>query len=129
MKYCLYGNDIHETTNPIEAGLGWITKTDKGDFIGRDAILKVREKGATRKLVGLVMRERAIPRHGYKIEKDGVEIGFITSGTFSPSLEKGICLVYVNVPHDQIGTPVEVVIRNKNVAAEVVKTPLYTRPY
>lgn len=129
MKYCLYGNDIHQTTNPIEAGLGWITKTDKGDFIGRDAILKVKENGAVRKLVGLVLQERAIPRHGYKIEKDGAEIGFITSGTFSPSLGKGICLGYVNVPHNGIGSQVDIVIRNKNVAAEIVKTPFYNRPY
>ncbi len=129
MKYCLYGNDIHQSTNPIEAGLGCITKTDKSDFISRDAILKIKENGVERKLVGLVMQDRAIPRHGYTIEKDGTEIGFITSGTFSPSLEKGICLGYVNVPHNKIGSQVELVIRNKKVAAEIVKTPFYIRPY
>ncbi len=129
MKYCLYGNDIDETTNPIEAGLGWITKLDKGDFIGRAALLKVKEAGPSRKLVGFAMTERAVPRHGYRILKDGEEIGYVTSGTFSPSLEKGIGLGYVRRPHDEIGTPIQIEVRNKTAQAEVVKTPFYQRPY
>jgi aminomethyltransferase len=128
MKFCLYGNDIDQTTNPIEAGLGWITKTDKGDFIGRDAILKAKEN-APRRLVGFEMRERAFPRHGYQITKDGVEIGHVTSGTVSPSLEKGIGIGYVNAPHHEAGTPIRISIRGKEVAAEIVKTPFYQRPY
>ncbi len=129
MKYCLYGNDIDEGTNPIEAGLGWITKTDKGEFIGRDAILQVKNDGPGRKLVGIEMQEKAVPRQGYRVEKDGKEIGFVTSGTYSPSLEKGIAIAYLDVPHNAVGTQVAVVVRNKSVPAEVVKTPFYARPY
>ncbi len=129
MKFCLYGNDIDQTTNPIEAGLGWITKTEKGDFIGRAAILKVKESGPTRKLVGFEMKERAFPRHGYKILKDGSEIGYVTSGTMSPSLGKGIGMGYVNTPFHEIGAPIQISIRGKEADAEVVKTPFYQRPY
>ena len=129
MKYCLYGNDIDETTNPIEAGLGWITKLDKGEFIGREVLLKVKETGPTRKLVGFEVKERAVPRHGYAIVKDGAEIGHVTSGTFSPSLEKGIGLGYVKRPFDEVGTAIEIAVRGKTVPAEVVKTPFYQRPY
>lgn len=129
MKYCLYGNDIDETTDPIEAGLGWITKTDKGDFIGRKAILKAKQGGISRKLVGFELKERAVPRQGYKILKDGEEAGHVTSGTFSPSLMKGIGIGYVNLPFNEIGTSITISIRGKEVAAEVVKTPFYHRPY
>ncbi len=129
MKYCLYGNDIDATTNPLEAGLGWITKTDKGDFIGRDAIMKMKENGAGRKLVGFVLKDRAVPRQGYKIMKDGSEVGVVTSGTFSPSLEKSIGIAYINVPHNKTGTEVHLSIRGKLMQAEVVKTPFYSRPY
>jgi len=129
MKYSLYGNDIDETTNPIEAGLGWISKVDKGDFIGRDAIVKMKEEKPKRKLVGFEMKERSLARHEYKIVKDGSEIGYVTSGTFSPSLEKGIGIGYVNVPFNEVGTEIKILIRNKEVPAEVVKTPFYQRPY
>lgn len=129
MKYCLYGNDIDETTNPLEAGLGWITKFGKGDFIGREALLKVKEAGVKRKLAGLEVVERAIPRHGYKITKQGEEIGHVTSGTFSPTLEKGIALGYINLPYNEVGTPLEIVIRGKAIPARVVETPFYKRPY
>lgn len=129
MKFSLYGNDIDETTNPIEAGLSWITKVDKGDFIGRDAILKMKEAGPTRKLIGFEMKERAVARHGYAILKDGAEVGHVTSGTFSPSLEKGIGIGYVNLPHNQVGTEIHISIRGKAVPAEIIKTPFYQRPY
>ena len=129
MKYSLYGNDIDQTTNPIEAGLGWITKLDKGDFIGRDALVKIKETGPARKLVGFEIKERALARHGYVITKNGAEIGIVTSGTFAPSLEKGIGIGYVNVPQHEVGTAIEIQVRGKGVAAEVVKTPFYTRDY
>lgn len=129
MKYSLYGNDIDETTNPIEAGLGWISKVDKGDFIGRDAIVKMKEEKPKRKLVGFEMKERSLARHECKIVKDGSEIGYVTSGTFSPSLEKGIGIGYVNVPFNEVGTEIKILIRSKEVPAEVVKTPFYQRPY
>ncbi len=125
MKYCLYGNDIDKTTNPIEAGLGWITKADKGDFIGRDAIVKMLEDGPTRRLVAFELNDRAFPRHGYTITKDGAEVGAVTSGTFSPMLEKGIGMGYVNRPHTKFGTEIDIMIRNKAVPATVVKPPFY----
>jgi len=129
MKFCLYGNDIDQTTNPIEAGLGWITKLDKSDFIGRESIVKAKEAGLKRKLVGFELKDRAFPRHGYKIVKDGNEIGYVTSGTFSPSLEKGIGIGYINQPFTDVGTAITIDVRGKQVAAEVVKTPFYQRPY
>ena len=127
MKYCLYGNDIDQTTNPLEAGLGWITKLKKGHFIGRDVLLKIKQKGLTRKLVGLELAGRAIPRHGYNIYKNEQKIGVITSGTFSPMLEKSIAMGYVGIEHSEIGTALDVAIRNKMVPGVVVKTPFYTR--
>ena len=125
MKYCLYGNDIDKTTHPLEAGLGWITKLEAGDFIGRDAILKAREQGLTRRLVGFEMTDKAFPRHDYKIVAEGKEIGHVTSGTFSPMLEKGIGIGYVKKSHAGLGSKIKVLIRNKELEATVVKTPFY----
>ncbi len=122
-KMCLYGNDIDETTNPLEAGLSWITKLDKGDFIGRDALKKVKEQGVTRRLVAFVLEETGFPRHGYKIFKDGREVGQVTSGTVSPVLDKGIGMGYVQKEYSKIGTPIEIAIRNKMVPATIIKPP------
>ena len=129
MKYCLYGNDIDQTTNPLEAGLGWITKLDKGDFIGREAMAKMKAAGIPRKLVGFEMDGKNIARHGYPILKDGAAIGHVTSGTFSPSLEKSIGLGYVASAHSAVGTPLTIDIRGRVAAARIVKTPFYQRPY
>lgn len=123
MGYCLYGNDIDKTTNPIEAGLGWITKLKKGNFIGRDALLQIKEKGITRKLVPMVAEQRAFPRHGYNIFADGKIIGNITSGTVSPVLEKPIALGYVKKEFSEIGTNVDFIIREKKIPAKIVKLP------
>jgi aminomethyltransferase len=122
-KYCLYGNDITENMNPLEAGLGWITKLEKGDFIGRDALLKVKKEGMRRKLVGYVVDGKAFPRKGYEVYKNGECIGETTSGTFSPCLNKGIGIGYVKKEYSEIGSKFDVNIRGKNVEAEVVKTP------
>ncbi len=122
-KMCLYGNDIDQTTNPLEAGLGWITKLDKGDFIGSDALKKAKEEGLQRRLVAFTLDAPGFPRHGYKIVKDGEELGVVTSGTVSPMLEKGIGLGYVKKGFTKIGTPIEIEIRNKNVPATIVKPP------
>ncbi len=122
-KMCLYGNDIDETTNPIEAGLGWITKLDKGDFIGREALLKVKEEGPKRKLVAIVLEGQGFPRKGYKIFKDGQEIGQVTSGTVSPILNKGIALGYVKREFSKVGTELQVDIRGKKVPATIIKPP------
>ncbi|MDZ7344681.1 MAG: glycine cleavage system aminomethyltransferase GcvT [candidate division KSB1 bacterium] len=129
MKYCLYGNDIDHTTNPLEAGLGWITKLDKGDFIGREAIAKMNANGIPRKLVGFELEGKNIARHGYAILKDGAPIGHVTSGTFSPSLEKSIGLGYVTSVHAAIGTELAIDIRGRQVNGRIVKTPFYQRPY
>ncbi len=122
-KYCLYGNDIDETTNPLEAGLGWITKLQKGDFIGRGALLKIKEEGIKRKLVGFVVEGRVIPRHHYPILVEGKEVGHVTSGCYSPILEKNIGLGYVAVEHAGIGNKIVINARGREVPAEIVKTP------
>ncbi len=122
-KMCLYGNDIDQTTNPLEAGLGWITKLDKGDFIGRDVLRKVKEEGLNRRLVAFTLNAPGFPRKGYKIFKDGSEIGNVTSGTVSPILEKGIGLGYVAKGFTKIGTEIEIEIRNKMIKAEIIKPP------
>lgn len=122
--FCLYGNEIDETTNTLEAGLGWITKLAKGDFNGSDLLKKVKAEGITRRLVGFVCEaEKFIPRHGYIISANGKEIGKVTSGNMSPTLGKSIGLGYVTVEFKEPGTKIEIEARGKKFAAEVVKTP------
>lgn len=124
MGYCLYGNDIDATTNPLEAGLGWITRLGKGEFIGAPALRKIKEEGVRRKLVGFTMgEEKAFPRHGYEIRTDGESLGQVTSGTISPILEKGIGLGYVGTARSSPGTPLNIVIRSKEVPASVAALP------
>jgi len=124
MKFCLYANDIDKTTHPYEAGLGWITKVEKGDFIGRDAIIDRKEK-MTRRLVCVEMLDKAIPRQGYEIFIGAEKIGYFTSGGQSPSLQKGIGLAYINSPHTKSGTEIEVEIRGTRKKAVIVKPPFY----
>jgi len=124
MKYCLYGNDIDEKTHPYESGLGWITKVEKGDFIGKKAIL-ARKENLNRRLVCIEMTERAVPRHGYPVFSGNEQVGIVTSGTQSPSLQKGIGLAYINLPHAKPGSEVEVNIRGRRKSALVVKPPFY----
>lgn len=125
MGFCLYGNDIDETTSPLEAGLGWITKlTDGNDFIGKEVLLKQKEDGLTKKLVGFVMEERAIPRKDYVIVDDeNAEIGLATSGTMSPYTGKGIGMGYVVKKYAKVGARIFLQIRNKNIPALIVKPP------
>lgn len=123
MCFCLYGNDIDQTTNPIEAGLGWITKIDKGSFIGRDSIIKIKADGVKKKLVAMTSEEKSFPRHGYDITVDGKKVGSITSGTVSPVLEKPIALGYVNKEFTPEGTKVNFLIRGKEIPAVVIKPP------
>jgi len=121
--YCLYGNDINDTTSPIEAGLGWVTKFTK-DFINSENLKTQKENGVTRKLVGFEMIERGIPRHDYPIvDMDGNEIGIVTSGTMSPSLSKGIGMGYVPTELSSPDSEILVQIRNKQIKAKVVKMP------
>ena len=121
--YCLYGNDIDQTTNPLEAGLGWITKLDKEKFIGKESLLKIKSEGLKRKLAGIVSAEKVFPRHGYEINSNGKKIGSVTSGTVSPVLEKPIALGYVETNYSSPGTKVDISIREKKVPCEIVKLP------
>jgi aminomethyltransferase len=123
MGYCLYGNDIDETTNPLEAGLGWITKLDKEFFIGKDALLKVREEGLKRQLKGFELIEKGIPRHGNQIFFEGQNIGFVTSGTQSPSLNKPIGLGYFAVDSIDENSIFEIDNRGKRLKAKLTKVP------
>lgn len=125
MGFCLYGNDISDTTSPLEAGLGWITKFTK-DFVNSENLEKQKEEGVKRKLIGFELTERGIPRHDYEIaDKDGNIIGIVTSGTMAPSLNKAIGMGYVTVENSAPGTEIFIQIRNKPVAATIVKTPFY----
>ena len=123
MGYCLYGNDIDKSTTPLEAGLGWITKLKKGDFIGRDVLVKQKENGIENKLVPLIFEERAFPRKDYEIAKDGKKIGRITSGTVSPILEKPIAMGYIRNEFAKIDETVDVMIRDKAISAKITKLP------
>lgn len=124
MGYCLYGNDIDDTTSPLEAGLGWITKFTK-DFINSDNLKKQKEEGVSRKLVGFKMVDKGIPRHDYVIEDaEGHEIGKVTSGTMSPVLNQGIGLGYVKNEFAAPGSEIYIAVRNRKLKAEVHKLPL-----
>lgn len=124
-KMSLYGNDIDQDTNPLEAGLGWVTKLDGDDFIGKDVLLKVKAEKPSRKLIAFKMVDKGIPRHHYKIlSEDENDIGYVTSGTHSPSLGIGIGLGYVNVPFHKTGTKILIQTKRKNLLAEIVKPPL-----
>ena len=125
MGFCLYGNDIDDTTSPIEAGLGWVTKFTN-DFVNSEALKKQKEEGVSKKLVGFEMIDRGIPRQGYTIiDAEGNEIGTVTSGTMAPSLKKGIGLGYVKTEFSKKETEIYVVIRDKKIKAQVVRPPFY----
>jgi aminomethyltransferase len=123
MGFCLYGNDIDTTTHPLEAGLGWITKLSKKEFNGRTLMLKARKEGLKRKLVGFILPERMLARHGYEITYKGTVVGQVTSGTFSPSLKKGIGMGYVSAELATAGTTVSVRVRDKEIPATIVVMP------
>ncbi|HLH61482.1 MAG TPA: glycine cleavage system aminomethyltransferase GcvT [Ktedonobacteraceae bacterium] len=125
--YCLYGHELDEQTNPLEAGLGWTVKLNKGDFIGHDALLKVKEEGLRRKLIGIEMIERGIPRGGYAIYDNDRQIGTLTSGAPSPTLNKNIGMGYVDAAYAAVGKPVQIDIRGKRTAAQIVALPFYKR--
>ncbi len=121
--YCLYGNDIDETTNPLEAGLGWITKFKKETFIAKEILLGIKESGLTRKLVPLLIEGRVYPRKGHHLSVEGKNIGVVTSGTVSPQLEKPIALAYVDIKYASEGEKVNLVVRDKEFQALVSKLP------
>jgi aminomethyltransferase len=123
MGYALYGNELNENCNPIEAGLGWVIKLQKDDFLGKAELQKQKNAGLSRKLVGIRMLDRGVPRPHYRVLSEGSPVGELTSGTFSPSLNTGIGLCYVSIEYAKIGTKLDVEIRKLNVPAEVVKPP------
>ncbi|MEL6628446.1 MAG: glycine cleavage system aminomethyltransferase GcvT [Bacteroidota bacterium] len=123
MGYMLYGNDINDTTSPLEAPLGWITKLKKGPFNGSEVLAKQKTEGVSRKLVGFKIQGRGIPRSGYEIAMNGEVIGTVTSGSISPVTGEGIGMGYVPVAHKAPGTELDIIIRNKPVKAVVMKTP------
>jgi aminomethyltransferase len=127
MGYCLYGNDINDTTSPIEAGLGWITKFAEGkNFIDRDKMEKLKAEGVTKKLRGFEMIDKGIPRQHYEIcNEDGNNIGEVTSGTFSPMMKKGIGMGYIKTGFNKFDTEIYIKVRNKLLKAKVVKMPIY----
>lgn len=128
MGFCLYGNDIDDTTSPLEAGLGWITKLQKGNFHSSEIMTQQKESGVVKKLVGFEVNDRRVPRHGYPIvDATGNVIGEVTSGTMSPSLEKPIGMGYVRTEFAKVGTEIFVQAGSKNLAASVVKLPFLTK--
>ena len=127
MGFCLYGNDIDQTTNPLEAGLGWITKLSKQNFIGKDALVKFKESGLKRKLVAITSDEKTFPRHGYDLSINNNKIGTVTSGTVSPMLEKPIAMGFVETQYAEIGSEINFLIRGKEFPAKVVKLPFVKR--
>ncbi|AZB28820.1 glycine cleavage system aminomethyltransferase GcvT [Chryseobacterium balustinum] len=121
--FCLYGMDIDDTTSPMEAGLGWITKFDK-DFVSKEIFAKQKEEGVTRKLVGFELTDKGVPRHDYPVvDAEGNVIGKVTSGTQSPMKKIGLGIAYVDKPHFKLGTEIFIQVRNKNIPAKVVKMP------
>jgi aminomethyltransferase len=125
MGYALYGNDMDERRTPLEAGLAWITKLDKGDFIGRDAIARQKEEGVRERLVGFICSERGFPRHGYEVRIDGRPAGTVTSGGVSPMLQQGVGMCYVPAASSKPGTRIDIMVRDRPIPAEIVRPPFY----
>jgi aminomethyltransferase len=127
MGFCLYGNDIDDTTSPIEAGLGWITKfTDAKEFINKAIFLKQKTDGTSKRLVGFELIDKGVPRHGYDVvDASGNVIGIVTSGTMGPSVKKGIGMAYVPTAYMKAGSEIFISIRDKALKAQVVKMPFY----
>lgn len=122
---CLYGNDIDENTSPLEARLSFVVKFKKGDFIGKDAMLRQKDEGVSRKRVGIRMLKRGIPRPNYEVWRNDAKVGHVTSGTFSPILKRGIAMAYVSTEHSKTGETVAVKIRDTFVDGEIIRFPFY----
>jgi aminomethyltransferase len=125
MKYALYGNDIDQTTNPLEATLGWVVKLEKVEFIGKPVIAQVKAEGPRRRLIGFEMVDRSVARHGYRVFRNGAEVGHVTSGSYGPSVDRYIGVGYVPTALSAVGTEIEVEVRGRPQRARVVKTPFY----
>jgi aminomethyltransferase len=127
MAYMLYGNDIDDHTTPLEAGLGWTVKLTKPAFAGREVLVRQKEQGLARRLVGIEAEGRRVPRHGMAVESGGRPVGTVTSGALGPSLERAIGMAYVEAEYSALGTSVEVVAGGTRIPARVVRRPFYTR--
>jgi aminomethyltransferase len=125
----LYGNEIDKDITPLEAGLGYFVKLDKENFIGKDALVKQKAEGLKRKVVGFEMKGRGIPRHGYEVAVNGEKIGVVTTGYFSPTLEKNIGLALIDAKYTELGTEIDILVRNKPVKAEVISKVFYRKQY
>ncbi len=125
--YRLYGHDMDETTTPLEAGLGWVVKLAKGQFIGSDALLRQKEEGLQHKLVGFEVLDRAPARDGYPVVIGEQQVGLVTSGSPAPYIKKNIGFAYLPIEHTAVGTQFSVVVRGRSVPARVVDTPFYRR--
>jgi aminomethyltransferase len=124
--YILYGNDLDERRTPLEAGLGWVVKLDKGEFVGRDALVTQKAEGLRQRLAGFVLEEKGFPRHGYEIRYRGEPVGEVTSGVLSHSTGQGVGLGYLPLEAAKPGTEIEIVIRDRPIPARVVRPPFYT---
>jgi aminomethyltransferase len=128
MGYCLYGNDIDETTNPIEAGLGWTVRLDKRQgFVGREAIARVKESGPKRRLLGLLLDGERIARHGFAVERAGVPAGVVTSGSMGISLQRPVAMAYLEGDAAAVGSRVDVKVRGEAIPAQVASRPMYAK--
>ncbi|ERI95380.1 aminomethyltransferase [Clostridiales bacterium oral taxon 876 str. F0540] len=125
----LYGNEISKDITPLEAGLGFFVKLNKESFIGKEALVRQKEEGLKRKLVGFEMTERGIPRHGYEVTANGENIGFVTTGYMSPTLKKNIGLALIDSKYTELGTEIDILIRNKSVKAKVISKKFYSKNY
>ncbi len=123
----LYGHELNEDIDPLQAGLGWAVKLDKGDFIGRDALLRRQDDPTLRRRVGLELDGKRIAREGATVVRGGAEVGRVTSGTYSPTLDRSIAMAYVDAALTAVGTACEVDIRGKTAPAKVVPMPFYKR--
>jgi aminomethyltransferase len=123
----LYGNDMDQTTTPLEAGLGWVVKLAKGNFVGRDVLAQQKAEGLKRKLVGFEVLDKAPARDGYPVVINGTQVGVVASGSPAPYIKKNIGTVYLPIEHTAAGTEFFVVVRGRNVPARVVETPFYKR--
>jgi aminomethyltransferase len=127
MGYALYGNDLDESRTPLEAGLGWVTKLDKGEFVGREALQAQKAEGPSVALAGFRLKERGFPRHGYPVQVDGQVVGEVTSGVLSPTLGEGIGMAYLPAAAARPGTEISILIRDRPVPAEVVRPPFHQK--
>ncbi len=125
----LYGNELSEKITPLEAGLGYFVKLNKENFIGKAALVKQKEEGLKRKIVGFEMKERGIARHGYEVAANGENIGFVTTGYLSPTLKKNIGLALIDIKYTELGSQIEILIRNKPAKAEVISRKFYNKNY